>query len=198
MRKIFFAISIFSVTSCASNYQPVASQFINFQNEVVENDIIFSFRYDVLKEQGNKKYTKKESTKNIKIVAIKVTNNSSEDFIFGQDKHVYSGNNSISLLEPEFVFTQLRQPVPVYLLYLLLTPMQLTVTKGGTTNSKPIGLVIGPGITAINMGVSASANAKFKTELYLTFLNNKTIKAGETVNGLIGIAESGYNPLSLK
>lgn len=197
-RNLCYLTIILSATSCASNYNLVSPQYVNFQNESSLNEIVFSYRYDVLKERGNKKYSKKETTKNIKLVAVKIINNTTEDFVLGSDKLIYSGNNVVPLLEPEFVFSQLKQATPAYLLFLLLTPLQLNVYNGSTTKTTPIGLFIGPGLTAINVGISATSNAKFKEELNGTFLNNKTIGAGETVTGLIGIAETGYNPLLLK
>ncbi|MBX2840138.1 MAG: hypothetical protein KTR26_00090 [Flammeovirgaceae bacterium] len=122
-------------------------------------------------------------------------NNSTENIIFGKDYIVYSGNRPITLLETNFIHAQLKQGVPIYLLYLLLTPMQFISTNGEST---PIGLVIGPGITLGNMIGAGSANSNFKKELENNLLNNKEIKSGETVYGLIGIVDNGYNQLTLK
>ncbi len=198
MKYIAFLL-LLVLASCAAGYKPIASNFHNYQNINVEKSVEFSYRYGILKERGNKKYAKKETDKNIKIVAVRVTNNSEEDFVFGVDKHVYSGYKPVSLLEPSFVFKELRQNVPIYLLFLLLSPMQFTTSNNGVvTNSTRIGLIIGPGLTALNMGIAGSANNKFKTELEMSFLNGREIKAGTTVDGLIGITERGYNPLILK
>ncbi len=198
MKLIFYIVLSFSLLSCAKSYHPIATNYLNFQNEQIEDDLLVSYHYGILKETGNHKYAKKEEAKNVKIVALKITNNSENDIVIGKDKMVYSGKKTITLLKPEFVFKELKQNVPIYLLYLLLTPIQLNITNNAVTNSTPIGLIIGPAITGLNVGIAASANRKFKAELFTHFLNGKTIPAGETITGLIGIAELGYNPLTLK
>ncbi|MEN7546447.1 hypothetical protein AAG747_00920 [Rapidithrix thailandica] len=187
------------LTSCASGYHTIAPNQINYSSTTSNNEIEFSYKYDVLHERGNKKYAKKESKKGIKLVAVKVVNNSGKPFIFGKDMYVYSGNMPVTLLESAHVHRELKQNVPIYLLYLLMTPAKLTTTSSdGSSSSIPFGLVLGPGITAINMGVSGSANTKFKRELTANILNDRQINPGETVYGFIGIADSGYNVLTLK
>ena len=106
---------------------------------------------------------------------------------------VYSGGNPVAILDPNFVHAQLKQTVPTYLLYLLMTPMRLYTGNSST----PIGLAVGPGLAIGNMAGAGGANAKFKRELESNYLNGRTIEPGETVSGLIGIADIGYNPLEL-
>lgn len=195
LNKLFLAILAGTIfTSCASSYKMISPENTWYQSSGINAEVDFSYKYDVLNERGNKKYAKKESKKYVKVVAVKIVNRSDQSFVFGKDMKVYSNNNSRAILEPHEIHQELKQSTPVYLLYLLLTFMQLNTGDSST----PIGLVVGPGITAGNMGVAASANAKFKRELESNFLNGRTIEAGETVYGLIGIIETGYNPLSLK
>lgn len=191
----FLAIIIGIIfTSCASSYHTINPSNVHYQASGINHDVEFSYKYDVLNERGNKKYAKKETQKLVKVVAIKLVNHSDQSFVFGKDLKVHSNNNPVSILEPLVIHKQLKQSVPIYLLYLLLTPMNLYTEDSST----PIGLVVGPGIAGGNMGMAAGANANFKKELESNFLNGRTIEAGETVYGLIGIMESGYNPLSLK
>jgi hypothetical protein len=88
----------------------------------------------------------------------------------------------------------LKQGVPVYLLYLLLTPMNLYTGDDVT----PIGLVLGPGIAFGNMIGAGGANQNFLKELESFNLMNKSIQPGETLYGIIGIRDSGYNPITIK
>jgi len=85
----------------------------------------------------------------------------------------------------------IKQKVPFYLFYLLLTPTQLTVNE----DSFPIGYVLGPGLAAGNMAVASTANSRLKKELTDFDLFGKTIKPGQTLYGLIGIPEGGFLPL---
>lgn len=195
MKNIVVAIAtLLLITSCASSYNVINPKRIIYQNRQLDTEINFSYKYDVLNERGNKKYAKKETLKGIKIVAIKVVNNTDSSFIFGRDYKVYSGGNPITLLDPNVLQKQFKQNVPVYLLYLLLTPMKLYSGESET----PIGYVVGPGLTIGNMAVAGGANKNFKNEIQSTYLNGRQINSGETVYGLIGIYDQGYNPLTLK
>jgi hypothetical protein len=195
MTKLYsLLISGLIFTSCASSYKAIQPDRIHFQNNETYQEIEFSYKYDVLNERGNKKYANKESMKSMKIVAVKVVNNSDSSFVFGKDLKVYSGGKSIRLLEPDLISSTIKQGVAVHLLYFLLTPM--TVHSGGTTT--PIGLVVGPGIAIDNIVTASIANKKFKKELEANYLSGSVIHAGETIYGLIGILDVGYNPLELR
>lgn len=65
------------------------------------------------------------------------------------------------------------------------------------TNSTPIGLVIGPGLTASNMITVAISNKNFKQELLEYNINGTVIKDGETKYGLIGIQTENFDALKL-
>ncbi|WP_020531676.1 hypothetical protein [Flexithrix dorotheae] len=195
MKKYFAYFQIILIlSSCASGYTTINPANIYYQSSSDHGSVSFAYKYEVLNERGNKKYAKKEVKKGIKLVAIKVENHSNEDLVFGKDYVVYSGDRPVNLLESSFIHSQLKQGVPIYLLYLLLTPMQFTSNEESTH----IGLVIGPGITLGNMIGAGTANANFKKELENNLLNNREIKSGETVYGLIGIVDNGYNQLTLK
>src|SRR5690606_13907455 len=112
---------------------------INYQTSLTNHNVDFSYKYDVLRERGNKKYAKKEFSNGVKIVAVKITNNANQSFVFGQHLKIHSNGNPVNLLEPQLMYKELKQGVPIYLLYLLLTPLQFN--SGDDTT--PIGLVIG-------------------------------------------------------
>ena len=67
-----------------------------------------------------------------------------------------------------------------------------------TTSSRPIGLVVGPGLAGGNMIAAGSANKKFKTEMLEYNINGTLIKKGETRYGLIGIKSDSFDSLKLK
>ena len=189
-----FLVVILVVSSCASSYINIQPNSIAYQTNLTHQDVDFSYKYGVLSERKNSKYAKKESLKGIQVAAVKVTNRSDKPFVFGQDLKVYSNGNPVVLLEPQVIHQNLKQGVPIYLLYLLLTPMQFHSGNSST----PIGVVIGPGIAAANMIGAASANSNFLKELEENSLNGRTINAGETVYGIIGLSDSGFSPLTLE
>lgn len=196
MKKVILAITICALfSSCASYYNVINPELLKYENLQPNNSgVEFAYKYDVLNERGNKKYAKKESQKGIKIVAVKVTNNTTSSFVFGKDYKVYSGKSPVNLLDPAYLQKQFRQGVPVYLLYLLLTPAEFQAGESVT----PVGYVAGPGLAVGNIVVASGANKKFQNELISDYMNRCEVKPGETIYGLIGIKDQGYNPLTLK
>jgi hypothetical protein len=204
MKKIhiaFFYLSLlFLVTSCASGYKTIQPNTLNYLSSNEVGNVKIEYKYDLL----SKKYLKKELKKQVKLAAVKIKNNSDKDYVFGDNlKIVYSNGTQVDLIENSKVYAMLKQNTPIYLLYLLLTPMRFEVyeTTNGfreTTSSTPIGLVIGPAIAGGNMIVAGSANNKFKEELTTYDLMNKTIKSGETKYGIIAINSNSSESLKLK
>ncbi|GAA4278564.1 hypothetical protein [Aquimarina mytili] len=201
MKTNFLLLSlIILMNSCATGYVNINPKNQNYASSDEQNNVKIEYKYNVLK----KKYAKKELKKNINVVAIKVTNNSDKDITFGNSMIITNNQGSkINMLENDEIFKPLKQNVATYFLYLLLTPINLFTTKTNefgqqeTTSSIPIGLVIGPGVTAINTITAGSANKKFKEEIKLHNLKGKTIKKGETVAGIIGIRSNNYNNLKI-
>lgn len=131
-----------------------------------------------------------------------LTNNTDSAINVSKDLSFYSGNHQVIPMEPALIKNILKQIVPVYIPYLLLTFVNLTVTKitpsNTTTNVYPIGLVLGPVITIGNMAVAGSGNSNMLMELNEYNILNKDIKKGETIYGIIGIRDIGYSPISVR
>jgi len=196
IRITLLFITISTLTNCASGYKMIEPKSINYVSTNETDNVKLEYKYDLL----NKKYSKKELKKGVKLVAIKITNNSDRDLIFGRDaKLTYENGTEIFVMENDKVFKSLKQNTVTYLLYLLLTPMNLYTTENGQqTSSIPIGLIVGPGLAGGNMIVAGSANNKFKTEMLEYNINGTTIKIGETKYGLIGIKADSFDSLKLK
>ncbi len=129
MKNKLINVSILSflvvfLCSCASTYKSIRPQNLNYPAQNNQNGIEVAYRYDVMSDMGNKKYAKREKSKGIRVIAVKVTNNSDKTITLGQDMAFFSGQNQIFPLEPVLVKNLLKQPVATYLLFLLLTPMQ--------------------------------------------------------------------------
>lgn len=189
-------IVISTLTNCASGYKMIAPKFINYVSTHETDNVKLEYKYDLL----DKKYAKKELRKGIKLVAIKITNNSEKDVMFGRDaKLTYENGSEIFVMENKKVFTALKQNTASYLWFLLLTPMNLyTAENGRQTSSTPIGLVVGPGLAGGNMFAASAANKKFKTEMLEYNIYGTLIKKGETKYGLIGIKSDSFDSLKLK
>jgi len=199
MKKIscFLAIAIL-LSSCAGSFKSINPSTVYFDTKSENSDVEMQYEYDVLRERGNKKYAKKESKAGVRIVAIRITNTTGRTIKIGENAKIYSGDREIRLWPPDLIHKKIKQTVPLYLFYLLLTPLQFTTySNGNEASSFPIGLIVGPGLAGGNMAVAATGNAKLKQELIAFDLIDKPIKPGETVYGLVGVPEFGFVPLRI-
>ncbi len=199
IKIILLFIAISTLTNCASGYKMIEPKSINYISTDKTDNVKLEYKYDLL----DKKYAKKEAKKGLKLVALKITNNSDKDLMFGKDlKLIYENGTEIFIMENNKVFKSLKQNTATYLLYLLLTPLQFNVTKTNgnriETSSTPIGLIIGPAIAGGNMIAAGSANKKFKTEMLEYNINGTLIKKNEIKYGLIGIKSDSYDSIKLK
>ena len=191
------------LSGCAATYRPINPPTLIYNSHDLQAGIGLSYKYDVLREKGNKKFAKKEDKKGVKLIAIKVTNYSDSVINIGKDFAFFAGQNQIFPMDPMATKESIKQIVPGYLLYLLLTFTRLNFTKtenGMITEqeSYPIGLVLGPAITIGNMAVAGTANTNLLRELYEYNILNRDIQKGETVFGIIGVRDMGYSPISIK
>ncbi|NJN78653.1 MAG: hypothetical protein HC803_10295 [Saprospiraceae bacterium] len=61
MKNLSFLFLIFLfVSSCASNYYPIQSSAMPYNNPAESNGVNYAYSKDVLTKTGNKKYAKKE------------------------------------------------------------------------------------------------------------------------------------------
>ncbi len=131
----------------------------------------------------------------MKLVAVKITNNTDRIINIGNNAAFYTGKTMIYPMDVLSIENCLKQSVPSYLFYLLLTP--LTFSFNGS-DPMPVGLILGPLITGGNMLSAASANANLYNELMQYDILNRDIQVGETVFGLIGFKYLDYAPLTIK
>jgi hypothetical protein len=186
MQLLIVLSCLLFMASCASTYKPLRPDVTYFQSSTSGSEIDFSYKLGVLREHKNKKYAKREDKNAIRVASIRIINNTDKEFTIGKEVFFYSGNSEAYLLSPELLHKDLKQGVAIYLLYLLLT------------GNEGAAIALGPGITIGNMAVAGTANKKFLDELNRFNVINKTVKPGETVYGLIGIRDIGYNPISLR
>lgn len=182
--------------SCASSYKAVHPDNLNYT--FPDSSQTFAYKYGVLAQARNKKYAKKEDQNHIRVIAIRIKNNSMQTLKYGYNFKIYSGAQEVELLPISAVTKSIRQAVPTYLLYLLLTPATFNVSTETSKSSTPIGLILGPGLAALNVAIAAKANSNFKKEMETYSIIDKEIKTGDTVYGLIAIQNTDLLPLSLR
>lgn len=191
------------LSGCASIYRPINPSTLNYNSHDLQDGIGISYKYGVLSERGNKKYARKEYKKNVKLIAVKITNNTESVINIGKNAAFFSGQNQIIPMEPMAIKKSIKQIVPAYLPYALLTFVNFTVTKTSSsgmpeTDVYPIGYGLGPAVTFGNMAMAGSSNRDLLNELYEYNILGRDIQKDETVYGIIGVRNIGYNPLTLK
>ena len=189
------------LNSCASGYRTIGPSGLTYNSADIEKGVAMEYKYDLLR----KKYAKKEKKKDVRLVAVKITNNTDRNLTFGEDFFLsYKNGGQVLIMEKDKVFSSLKQHPATHLLYLLLSPITLSTTSTNsygyteTSSSFPIGLVVGPGLAAGNLIAASSANKKFKKDLNQHELQGKVVPAGQTVYGLIGIRADNYDALELR
>ena len=199
MKYFILLLSLIALTSCAGSYEPISPKTVSYFSRGTDPKILFEYKYVTL----NKKYQKKADKKNIKVLAVKVTNKTSSEILLGRDYELVYQNGALAQpMENEVLYKEKKQSPAIYLLYLLLTPLQFqSSSSNGTTestSSTPIGLVVGPGITAYNMLHASAANKKFKKELAEYNLMGKAILPGQTVDAIIALDAESAETLDIK
>ncbi len=191
-------ILVFLLAGCATGYKPINPQSIHYPSYDLQNGINFSYKYDVLGEQGNKKYAKKEVANEIRIVAVSLTNISDSAFNIGTQVDFFVGSKRVFLMDPMDVKNAIKQNMDQFLLYLLISGVYIKLDNGGGSKVYPVGLIFGPLLTLDNMVTAASANKKLLEELIRYNLSDKIIRKGETVYGIISFQGTGYDPVTIK
>ncbi len=200
LKKIILSVTIITLLgSCASGYKNINPSALNYISNSTDKKVKLEYRYELL----DKKYKKKEIAKGVRLIAIKITNDSDKDLVFGKDiKLTHDDGSQLYIMENEKIFSSLKQNAASYLWYLLLTPMNLYTneTQNGIqtqTSSTPIGLIVGPGLAGGNMIAASTANKKFQEDLLKHNINGTTIKSGENISGLIGIRSDDFNAIKV-
>lgn len=180
-------------------YRPIVPERLNYNIREKYDAVEISYRYDVLKERGNKKMAKKELNGDVKIIALKITNNSDSDINIGRDMEFYSGITPIYPLEPKVIKDYVKQSILGYSFYFLGFFGGSTVTFNGRVVSEfPFNKIIFSAIAIGNMLVAAKANNDLVKELKKYEIMDKDIQPGETIYGIIGIKDRTFIPITLK
>lgn len=183
---------------CAASYKPIDPPSVIYRSSTENDGLKVQYKYNMLEERGNKRYTKKEGKYNIRLVSLKITNNTGKNINLSRDVEFYANDYLVLPLDPSSIQQRIKQTTPTYLLYLLLSFLQLNVSNGTDVDSYPIGLIIGPPIAIGNFAVASNANTKFLREMQNYNLHKKEILDGQTVYGIIGITNSDFGQISLK
>jgi len=199
MKKTLVVLMVVLLSGCASTYKPIRPELLNYISTDNGDSLSFSYKYNVLFESRNKKYAKYETKKNIKLVAIRVTNKTGNKINLYNDAIFSVGEKQLLPVTPSVVIDLLKQGTAGYLLYGLLLPAKLFTTNSSGVQHEvfPIGIILAPGLSIGNLITAGSANRSFRNEIYEYDLN-QIIESGQTSYFLVGFMDIGFDPLTLK
>ena len=199
MKKLLFISTICALVillnGCAQPYRLIKPQKLNYYASTEQDEIGLYYQYDILRKTGNKKFANNERRKDLKLVAIKVINNSNRTINIGNNVAFFNGNKMIYPLDPIATRNELKQSAAAYLFYMLFTPLNMTING---SDPFPIGLFLGPLLTGGNMLSASGANKNLYTELKQNDILYMDIQPGETAYGLVAFHNIDYAPLSIK
>jgi hypothetical protein len=194
MKKLLPLIILAFLQSCASAYHPVYPKNVKYSMHESKDKIDFSYKYNVLGENGNGKYVRRAKRNGFQIVAYKLTNNTNDTLVLGKDLVFVDDSNKRILVSNE-LYT--AEPVKQYgigfLPYMagswifLFTGIK-TNYYGEVTSYKykiPIGVIIGLPITLGNMIVANFNNTAFKDNMRLNDMNGKAILPQKSIEGIL-------------
>ncbi|MFO7863851.1 MAG: hypothetical protein R6U85_07610 [Salinivirgaceae bacterium] len=196
--RLLILTIVFSLTGCAVRYKRISPTILDYDSHNLKNGISIAYKFDVLKIRGNQRYARKARKKNVKLIAVKITNNTDSIINIGKQAAFFSGENLVQPMEPLDTKETIKQSGAVYLPYFLLSFLRLYTSDGNSVKSYPIGLAIGPALAVGNMSIAGSANKKLFNELNDFNILRRDIKQGETVYGIIGVRSMPYGEFSLK
>lgn len=198
---LFAAGLLAFTTGCAGSYTLIRPKTIRtYTASPTTGPVSLDYQFDALRlTHRNKKYVKKENKFGYRVVAVKVTNNWDREVNFSRDLNLIYGDRPIMPVPATTAAHDLRQGVPIYLLYLLLN-FQVGGTTDARTGNTTGGtfLPTGPFIAGGNMLVAGGANTNLRKEFEAYDLTNRVIKPGETVYGILSLRETAVAPIRVE
>ena len=112
LKRIILSLAMIALLgSCASAYKNMNPGSLNYISNSTDENVKLEYKYELL----NKKYKKKELAKGVRLIPVKITNDSGRDLVFGKDiKLTYQDGSTIYIMENEKVLSALKQSVPSY------------------------------------------------------------------------------------
>ncbi len=196
---LLFILSLF-LFSCATSYHPIKPAELSYGSKSEKSEVELYYRYDVMAAARNGRQTNKELRSDIKLVALKIYNNTTNQITIGENAKFYADGKELSTVPLDILKRRMKQGTIPYLGYLLLSPLKFSFEKDNGAKKVQIfgGAIIGGALAAGNIYVATKANAKLRKDLETYSLLGKTVLPGETVYGLVAIQKSGYVPIQLK
>lgn len=203
-RKLLAAIALLA-TGCATSFHSINHESLDY-SRADSSGVALQYKYNVLDESGNTYYANKAREQGLSLVAVKLRNNTPRDITVRDNVDFYVGNNQVQPAGAASM-ASVHQPVGIYSLYLLLMLINGYKTEvtcdgyGYCQEDKsfiPIGVIIGPLVTLINVAMASSSNDGLLKEATENDILAKTIKPGQSASGYLVLRDAGQSPITAR
>ncbi len=160
---------------CGASYQtiePATVPFDQFQGDPGGGRAAIAWRYNVLKEAGNRYQARKERQRGVSLLALNIVNNSPGMLLFPEDVWIIAGADTLEPLTIQQVDEALRRTTAED------EPGVVEVDAG------PL-MALGSGLFKINKQVRD--NLRLARELDAHYLQGRRISPGNSVSGLLAL-----------
>lgn len=202
LQLAFLMVTVLLMSSCATSYRAIKPELFKYPSSVTEDGIQIAYKYDVMKSVGNNRYSAKESNQGLRLIAIQIKNQSDTTIRLSRDCDLFVGDLKVIPVDSKTLAQRLKQKVWPYYFYLLMTFVQLnyviTTPSSITMGTLPIGYVLGPGLTTLNVTKAAHSNRMLYYNLKDGEVWDRDIQSGETVYGLIGLESREVVPIHIR
>ncbi len=179
---LLFLLMVFS-TGCAFNYRyidPLDVSFLMLRDET-PLEVEISFKYNVLKEAGNRKYAKTEKRTGVSLLAVRIENNGTDTLYFPEDFGIKLGQEYVFMLTKD-------ETVGVF-------KRGATSDFGASETGRLEELFLSLILVFVDAGNRGNMNRRFAKEMDEFYLWPSTIAPGVSTVGLLGVEVEKGTPL---
>jgi hypothetical protein len=195
-----FVLFLAILASCARSFHTLNPTMYYFDNtKPLTEEINVSYLYDIQNISRNKPYARKERKKYIKLVALKIDNNSDKELILTRDNFAIktSSGRDIEIISNEQYNKAIRQYSGTYALFYGLSGFgyewgEVNGEEYSTLSYNFLPLIIGVG----NAFFAEASNNNQKQNMNNLQIYGKSLKPHSSMHGLIAIKDMGYPELN--
>ena len=193
-RLSLFLFFIVFCASCASHYRHVEPQTMKYHSEPItlhDCNVEITYRYNILENAKNKKYSRMEKRSGISLLAIRIANHGTDTLYIPEDLLIESKNNCVFPLEMDEAIETFIQDNPILdEVGSGMASVQINANWGWVV---PLAATI-PSL--VNNSIEERANDRFIKEMLDYYLVYSNIPPGATVSGLLALPVQPNTPLS--
>lgn len=206
MKTLLITALAILLTGCATSYKPVDREALPYKTSSLSPEIDFAFSRSTLRNSPNPRYVRKAIATRTDIVAVKLRNRTDHPLSVQDDLTFFSGSTIVQPAQASTAIRDVRQSPGMYFLYFLMAPANIYGSSSSCDYDGcrddffflPVGLVIGPVLTAINAAVASSANGNFRKDIQSQDLWDKTLAPGDSASGYLVFPNSNMKTLTAK